>query len=52
MTALLAATGIPAPDALAITLISRLTTLWLAVAIGWLAVLFLELRLRRAPACT
>jgi uncharacterized protein (TIRG00374 family) len=52
MTALLAATGIPAPDALAITLISRLTTLWLAVAIGWLAVLFLEVRLRRAPACT
>jgi uncharacterized protein (TIRG00374 family) len=47
MTALLAAHGMKVSEALVVTLILRLVTLWLAVAIGWLA-LFL-LRQRRAP---
>lgn len=51
MTALLVTVGLPTPDALAITLLCRLTTLWLAVAIGWVAVLFLELRTRGTTAC-
>lgn len=51
MTALLSTTGMPTPDALAITLVCRLSTLWLAVAIGWAAVGFLELQARRHTAC-
>lgn len=51
MAALLVSSGIPAGDALVITLLSRFTTLWFAVAIGWAAVFFLELRIRRT-ACT
>jgi uncharacterized protein (TIRG00374 family) len=51
MTALLSTTGMPTPHALAITLLCRLTTLWLAVALGWIAVGFLELHARRHNAC-
>jgi glycosyltransferase 2 family protein len=50
MTALLVSSGLPTADALMITLICRFVTLWLAVALGWIAVFFLELR--RTPACT
>jgi uncharacterized protein (TIRG00374 family) len=50
MTALLVSSGLPTADALMITLICRFVTLWLAVALGWVAVFFLELR--RTPACT
>ncbi|WP_347986878.1 UbiA family prenyltransferase [Methylomonas sp. AM2-LC] len=42
MIALLTAHGYPLPDALLLTLICRLLTLWLAVAIGWLAVFALR----------
>jgi len=38
MTALLYAHGIPMPQAILLTLICRLLTLWLAVLIGWLCV--------------
>jgi glycosyltransferase 2 family protein len=38
MTALLAARGMPLPQAILLTLICRLMTLWFAVALGWLAV--------------
>jgi uncharacterized protein (TIRG00374 family) len=52
MAALLVSSGIPPGDSLVITLLSRFTTLWFGVALGWIAVFFLELRLRRATACT
>ena len=42
MIALLAAHGYPMPDAILLTLVCRLLTLWLAVVIGWLAVLALR----------
>lgn len=38
MAALLDAYGYPLPEAIQLTLLCRLLTLWLAVAIGWLAV--------------
>jgi glycosyltransferase 2 family protein len=38
MTALLAARGMPLPQAILLTLICRVVTLWFAVALGWLAV--------------
>lgn len=45
MTALLCAQGYPVGDALLITLVCRLVTLWLAVCLGWAAVLTLRHRL-------
>lgn len=44
MTALLCAQGFPVSEALLITLTCRLVTLWLAVLVGWLAVLALNQR--------
>lgn len=41
MAALLAAQGYSMPDALMLTLLCRLLTLWLAIALGWAAVLWL-----------
>jgi glycosyltransferase 2 family protein len=51
LLALLAAHGTPAADALLITLTCRIVTLWFAVALGWLAVLALRLRLASGVAC-
>ncbi len=48
MTALLAAHGFPLVQALSATLLCRLATLWLAVGLGWAAVL--SLRPRTMPA--
>lgn len=45
MTALLAAQGFPVADALLITMACRIVTLWLAVCIGWMAILLLRTRL-------
>lgn len=45
MIALLAAHGYSMPDAMLLTLVCRLLTLWFAVAIGWIAVA----ALRKAP---
>jgi uncharacterized protein (TIRG00374 family) len=42
MIALLLAFGYPMPDAILLTLVCRLLTLWFAVAIGWLAVALLH----------
>lgn len=42
MIALLAAHGYPLPDAIVLTLVCRLLTLWFAVAIGWIAVAVLR----------
>ena len=42
MVALLAAYGYSLPDAILLTLVCRLVTLWLAVGLGWLAVLALR----------
>lgn len=42
MAAMLLAYGYPLPDALLLTLVCRLVTLWLAVGLGWLAVLALR----------
>ena len=50
MTALLAAQGFAVSDALLVTMACRVVTLWLAVGIGWIAVLLL--RARTAPAVT
>jgi uncharacterized protein (TIRG00374 family) len=50
MAGLLVASGYPAPDALLITLASRFSTLWFAVALGWLAVFSLEARTPRRSA--
>lgn len=44
MIGLLAAHGYAMPDAIALTLVCRLLTLWFAVLIGWGAVLFLRQR--------
>jgi uncharacterized protein (TIRG00374 family) len=44
MAALLTAHGLPVSEALLLTLICRLVTLWLAVGLGWLAVLALRQR--------
>ncbi len=45
MTALLAAHGFTVADALLITIVCRILTLWLAVLIGWIAVFALRNRL-------
>jgi uncharacterized protein (TIRG00374 family) len=50
MTALLAAQGLHVADALLITLVCRLVTLWFAVCIGWIAVFALRQRLVEVPA--
>lgn len=42
MIALLAAHGYPLPDAILLTLVCRILTLWLAVAIGWVSILALR----------
>ncbi|MDD1651060.1 MAG: UbiA family prenyltransferase [Methylococcaceae bacterium] len=42
MVALLVAAGYPMADALLLTLVCRLLTLWLAVGLGWLSVLVLR----------
>jgi uncharacterized protein (TIRG00374 family) len=44
MTALLATQGYALPDALLVTIVCRVLTLWLAVVIGWIAVLILRHR--------
>jgi len=46
MTALLATQGFTVADALLVTIICRMVTLWLAVLIGWAAVLVLRNRLQ------
>lgn len=51
MTAMLAAGGLQLPDAILATLLCRLLTLWLAVALGWLAVLGLRGRAQAVPRC-
>jgi glycosyltransferase 2 family protein len=48
MTTLLVNRGYAVPDALLVTLVCRLVTLWLAVCLGWVAVFML--RQRPAPA--
>jgi uncharacterized protein (TIRG00374 family) len=48
MTALLVSQGLAVGDALLITILCRLVTLWFAVLIGWLAVLVLRNRLEPA----
>ncbi len=48
MTALLAAHGFGVGDALLITIVCRLVTLWLAVLLGWVAILALRHRLEPA----
>lgn len=48
MTTLLVSRGYAVPDALLVTLICRLVTLWLAVCLGWVAVFML--RQRTVPA--
>jgi uncharacterized protein (TIRG00374 family) len=50
MIALLAAQGFPIADALAVTIVCRVVTLWFAVCIGWVAVLALRHRLMPAVA--
>jgi glycosyltransferase 2 family protein len=50
MTALLAAQGYAVADALLITILCRIVTLWLAVCIGWAAVFSLRHRLVPAVA--
>ena len=45
MTALLTTQGYPVGDALVVTIACRIVTLWLAVCMGWLAVLALRHRL-------
>ncbi|CAN5126582.1 lysylphosphatidylglycerol synthase transmembrane domain-containing protein [soil metagenome] len=50
MVALLAAHGYSMPDALLLTLSCRVLTLWLAVAIGWIAVFVLRRRPQSTPA--
>jgi uncharacterized membrane protein YbhN (UPF0104 family) len=45
MTALLAAHGFAVGDALLVTIVCRLVTLWLAVLIGWIAIYALRSRL-------
>jgi uncharacterized protein (TIRG00374 family) len=42
MVALLAAHGFAMPDAILLTLVCRLLTLWLSVALGWFAVIALR----------
>ena len=42
MTALLTTQGYAVGDALLITILCRIVTLWLAVCIGWLAVFILR----------
>ena len=42
MAALLATRGLALPDAMLITLTCRIVTLWLAVGLGWIAVLALR----------
>ena len=48
MTALLTAQGFSVGDALLVTILCRIVTLWLAVCIGWIAVF--SLRHRTVPA--
>ncbi len=47
MTALLTAQGYPVGDALLVTMVCRVVTLWLAVCIGWIAVWVLRDRMQR-----
>lgn len=51
MTALLVAAGLRLPDAMLATLLCRLLTLWLAVVLGWLAVIGLRRRTEVVPRC-
>ncbi len=51
MTALLAARGLSLPEALLATLLCRFLTLWLAVVLGWLAVLGLRRRPEEVVRC-
>jgi len=48
MSALLVARGFPVGDAVFVTLACRIVTLWLAVVLGWVAVLTLR-QVRLAP---
>lgn len=48
MAALLAAQGFAVADALLVTIVCRIVTLWLAVLIGWAAVFALRNRLEPA----
>lgn len=48
MTALLAAHGLAVGDALLVTIVCRMVTLWLAVLIGWTAIFILRHRLEPA----
>jgi uncharacterized membrane protein YbhN (UPF0104 family) len=48
MTALLTAQGYPVGDALLVTIVCRIVTLWFAVCIGWAAVLVLRNRMEPA----
>jgi glycosyltransferase 2 family protein len=45
MAALLTAQGYPVSDALLVTIVCRILTLWLAVCIGWVAVFMLRSRM-------
>jgi uncharacterized protein (TIRG00374 family) len=51
MIALLAAHGYSMPDAIMLTIVCRLLTLWLAVLIGWIAVAILSYDLIVEEAC-
>jgi uncharacterized protein (TIRG00374 family) len=42
MTALLASQGLTVPDALLVTMLCRIVTLWLAVCLGWVAIFALR----------
>ena len=45
MTALLTAQGFSVGDALLVTIVCRVVTLWFAVLIGWMAIFVLRNRL-------
>lgn len=51
MTALLVSRGLSLPEAMLATLLCRLLTLWLAVVLGWLAVLGLRRQAEVVPRC-
>lgn len=51
MAGLLAAKGLSLPDAMLATLLCRMLTLWLAVVLGWLAVLGLRRRAEVVARC-
>ena len=50
MTALLVSQGFHVADALLITIVCRLVTLWLAVCLGWVAIFVLRQHMVEAPA--